>query len=80
MTLVWIIVAVASIYFLVLLCGKWLLNAVAAVAAIVYTPIKETVRLKRNGETKKAKALGWSFGFAVAMIGLLIGLLIAMPK
>jgi hypothetical protein len=80
MTLLWIILAFITLCGIVAVCGKWFVYAITTMAAVIWTPIQETYRLHKGGEKKKARALGWSFGFAVAMCGILIALLVAMPK
>lgn len=80
MTLLWIILAFITLCGIVAVCGKWFVYAITTMAAVIWTPIQETYRLHKGGEKKKARALGLSFGFAVAMCGILIALLVAMPK
>ena len=80
MTFVWIVVAFASLYFVAVVGGGLLLRILAAVAAIVVTPIRESIRLRKDGNLRRSRWLLWSFVSAVAMWALLIALLIAMPK
>ena len=80
MTLLWIILAFITLCGIVAVCGKWFVYAITTMAAVIWTPIQETYRLHKGGEKKKARTLGWSFGFAVTMCGILIALLVAMPK
>lgn len=80
MTLLWIILATIALCGIIAVCGKWFVYAITTIAAVIWTPIQETFRLHKSGDKKKARALGWSFGFAVAMCGILVALFVAMPK
>jgi hypothetical protein len=80
MALLWIILAIMALCGIVAVCGRWFVYAITTIAAVIWTPIHETCRLHKGGEKRKARSLGGSLGFAVAMWGILIALLVAMPK
>ena len=80
MTLLWIILAIMALYGIVAVCGRWIVYAITTIAVVVWTPIRETYRLHKSGDKKKARALGWSFGLAIAFLGILTTLLVAMPE
>lgn len=80
MTLFWIIVVVGVLYGIIAVAGRWLLQAVVALAAIVATPVRESRRLRKAGNRRRANWLLGSFIFAMVSWTILIALLIAMPK
>lgn len=80
MTFVWIVVAFASLYFVAVVGGGLLLRFLAAVAAIFVIPVREAIRLRKEGNLRRSRWLLWSFVSAVVLWALLAVLLIAMPK
>jgi len=80
MTFVWIVVAFVSIYCVAVVAGGLFLRIVAFLAAVFTTPVKESIRLRKEGNLRRSRWLLWSFVFAVVMLTFLVVLLIAMPK
>lgn len=77
MTVVWLIIALLSVYFVVMAFGSVLLRFFVAVAVVVSTPVREIIRLYKSNQKKKARALLASFSFAILSFALLIWLLVA---
>ncbi len=77
MTVVWLIIALLSVYFVVVAFGSVLLRFFVAVAVVVSTPVREIIRLYKSNQKKKAHALLASFSFAILSFALLIWLLVA---
>ena len=80
MSLIWIIVTVIALYGIIAIAGRWLTHAFATISAIFYTPIIESIRLRRDGNRRIANWLIGSFTFAMVMLIVLIALLIVIPQ
>ena len=71
MTIVWLLVFLGVLVFaVVVLC-----HAGAFTAAVLWTPVREIVRLCKSNQKKKALSLAASIAFAAGSISLLIWLL-----
>jgi hypothetical protein len=71
MTIFWIFVFIGALIFTAVAVGYFGAYISTFIAAIIWTPFREIVRLCRNNQIKKALTLAASIAFAVGSLALL---------